>query len=66
MLESNDIRDLNRVVMIGDRENDITGAKRTGIDSIGVLYGYGDREELTSAGADRIVTSVEELSRVLL
>ena len=66
VLESNDIRDLNRVVMIGDRENDITGAKRTGIDSIGVLYGYGDREELTSAGADRIVTSVEELSRVLL
>ena len=66
VLESNNIRDLNRVVMIGDRENDITGAKRTGIDSIGVLYGYGDREELTSAGADRIVTSVEELSRVLL
>ena len=66
VLESNDIHDLSEVVMVGDRENDITGAKRTGIDSIGVLYGYGDREELASAGANQIVTSVEELSRVLL
>ena len=35
----------DRVVMIGDREQDVTGAKLNGLDSIGVLYGYGDREE---------------------
>ncbi|MFC0539834.1 HAD family hydrolase, partial [Pelagicoccus mobilis] len=33
---------------------------------IGVLYGYGDREELTQAGAKRIVASVEELKQALL
>lgn len=40
-----------RARMIGDRSHDIVGAKQNGIDGIGVLYGYGSREELTEAGA---------------
>lgn len=52
--------------MIGDREHDIEGAKKAGIDSIGVLYGYGDYEELHNAGANTIVKSVQELSDVLI
>ena len=52
--------------MVGDRKHDIIGARNTGIDCIGVLYGYGDREELTQAGAKRIVASVDELKRALL
>ena len=40
------IRDLSGVVLVGDRENDIQGAKANGLDSIGVLYGYGSRGEL--------------------
>ena len=51
--------------MIGDREHDIIGAKENSIDSIGVLYGYGDREELSVAGADWIVDTVEELGSLL-
>lgn len=43
--------DPSRAVMIGDRSHDIVGAKRNGIAGIGVLYGYGSREELTQAGA---------------
>ena len=66
VLENNDIRDLSKVVMVGDREHDIIGARKTGIDCIGVLYGYGDREELTQAGAKRIVASIEELKQALL
>ena len=66
VLENNDIRDLSKVVMVGDRKHDIIGARKTGIDCIGVLYGYGDREELTQAGAKRIVASVEELKQALL
>ncbi|NLW47808.1 MAG: HAD family hydrolase [Firmicutes bacterium] len=58
--------DLAKAVMIGDREYDIIGAKETGIDSIGVLFGYGNRDELEKAGADKIVESVAELGRVLL
>ncbi len=41
VLENNDIRDLSKVVMVGDRKHDIIGARKTGIDCIGVLYGYG-------------------------
>ncbi len=56
----------SRVLMIGDREHDILGAKAAGLGSLGVLYGYGDRAELEKAGADTIVESVEELGEVLL
>ena len=40
-----------QAVMVGDRMFDIQGAVETGIRSIGVLYGYGDRQELIDAGA---------------
>jgi phosphoglycolate phosphatase len=40
-----------QAIMIGDRSHDIVGAKRNGMDGIGVLYGYGSREELLEAGA---------------
>lgn len=66
VLNENRIMDLSSVVMIGDRKHDILGAKQMGIDSIGVLYGYGDRTELTEAGADYIVGSIEELGDLLL
>lgn len=56
----------SQVVMIGDREHDILGAKENGLDSIGVLYGYGDRAEHEAAGADYIVETVEELAADLL
>lgn len=49
------IEDKERAVMIGDREHDIFGAKKNGLASIGVLFGFGSREELASAGADYIV-----------
>lgn len=65
VLEENQITNLDQVVMIGDREHDIIGAKENGIDSIGVLYGYGDREELESAGADWIVDTIKELGNLL-
>ena len=53
-------------VMIGDTAYDIEGAKKNHLPSIGCTYGYGSREELTTAGADRIVSSVKELMTVLL
>jgi len=65
-LEACGITDLSEVVMIGDREHDVFGAKKIGIDSIGVLYGYGDREELKKAGADYIVETVGDLEKLLL
>ncbi len=60
------IVDQEEAVMIGDRKHDILGAKKMGISSIGVLYGYGSREELEQAKADRMVESVKELKDLLL
>ncbi len=54
------------VVMVGDRKHDVEGAKNNGLQSIGVLYGYGDRPELEQAGADTIAESVEHLRSILL
>lgn len=53
-------------IMVGDRMYDIIGAKDNNIASVGVLYGYGDRAELESAGADYIVGSAYELKDLLL
>ena len=53
------------MVMVGDREHDIIGAKKNGISSIGVLFGYGSIEELTGAGADAVVPSVDRLAELL-
>lgn len=64
-LEQNKITEIDRAVMIGDREHDIIGAKNCGLDSIGVLFGYGSRAELEACGADRIVDSVEMLEHIL-
>ena len=50
-----------QAVMVGDREHDILGAKAVGIDSVGVLYGYGSREELTGAGASALAERPEDL-----
>ena len=40
-----------RVVMIGDREHDMIGARRSGVRAIGVTYGYGSEAELRAHGA---------------
>lgn len=66
ILQSNKIADLSSVVMIGDRKHDIIGAKNVGIDSIGVLYGFGDYDELSEAGATHIVKDIAELRNLLL
>lgn len=66
VIRENGITDLSKIVMIGDRKHDIIGAKAVGIDSIGVLYGYGDREELTTVGADYIVEDIAGLGELLL
>ena len=57
--------DKARSIMVGDRENDITGAHSFGIKAVGVLYGYGSRSELEAAGADMFAESVDRLEKTL-
>ena len=65
VLDANGISSREKAVMVGDRKFDILGAKEFGLETVGVLYGYGDREELTTAGADHLVESVAELEALL-
>lgn len=48
-------------VMIGDRSFDIIGAKNNGLDTIGVLWGYGSKDELICAGADELCEHPNEI-----
>ena len=56
----------HRILMVGDRHHDVQGAREHGIETIGVLWGYGDAEELTRAGAISLVESPEKLGQLLL
>ncbi len=64
-LEKFGITDKSKTIMVGDRNYDILGAKENGLDSVGVLFGFGDKEELTEAGATYIVDSVEEILPII-
>jgi phosphoglycolate phosphatase len=57
--------DRARCVMVGDRRHDAEGARSNGMDSIGVGYGFGSREELETAGVTYFVDSVERLGALL-
>jgi len=48
-------------VMVGDREHDVHGARVHGIDTVGVLWGYGSAEELTAAGAVTLAQAPADL-----
>ncbi|SDG48223.1 HAD hydrolase-like protein [Dyella sp. 333MFSha] len=53
------------VIMIGDRHFDIDGAVANGVRGIGVLWGFGDREELDKAGAWKVVETPAEIATLV-
>lgn len=64
-LQTCKITDSSSVVMVGDRQYDVLGANKFGIDCIGVLYGYGSRDELENAGAAYIVSSPLDIAGIV-
>ena len=40
-----------KILMIGDREHDVLGARKQGLECVGVLFGYGDRKEMEDCHA---------------
>lgn len=56
---------LNEVIMVGDRKDDVAGARENGLDCIGVRVGYADDGELEEAGAAYIFDTIEELAEFL-
>ena len=65
-LEKMGVTDYSRCIMVGDRVHDAEGAASVGTDFVGVLYGFGSREELENAGAKNIVNTVDDLTKFLL
>lgn len=64
-LEACGVGDKSGVIMVGDREHDVLGARHEGLDCLGVLYGFGSREELLSAGAIALAETVWDVGRLL-
>ena len=60
-LETLNITDKTSAIMIGDRKHDIIGAQENGLDTIGVLYGYGTCDELKNAGATYIANTTADI-----
>jgi len=56
----------SRSLMVGDRRYDMSGARAVGMRGLGVLWGYGSRDELEAAGADKLVESPVDLARTVL
>lgn len=54
----------SEILMIGDRDNDMLGAGRLGIDCAGALWGFGSQEELTQAGAKYLCSTPLEVARL--
>ncbi len=52
-------------LMVGDRAYDARGARALGLECLGVLWGYGDEEELSAAGALMLARTQKELLSLL-
>lgn len=61
LLDELRITDKQSVLMVGDRDQDIDGAKINGLPGAGVLWGYGSLEELQESGADYLIRKPGEL-----
>lgn len=62
-LENCGITEKSQCLMVGDRAQDVNGANANGIDSLGVLFGYGDIDELQTAGVTYIAETVGDILR---
>ncbi|MBO4584437.1 MAG: HAD hydrolase-like protein [Clostridia bacterium] len=63
-LASAGVTDRSAAIMVGDRSYDVDGAKATGLDAMGVLYGYGSAEEFKEA--EYVASSPSEVADILL
>ena len=65
-LEKLGVLDKKTALMVGDREHDVIGARENGVDCLGVLYGYGSREELVGAGAVGTAATPQEATEKIV
>lgn len=56
----------DEALMVGDRSYDIEGAKANGMPSVGVLWGYGSRAELSDSGAGFLAEKPHDIESIAL
>ncbi|MDR1754740.1 MAG: HAD hydrolase-like protein [Eubacterium sp.] len=54
-----------KTLMVGDRHHDIVGADENGIVSVGLLSGYGSRQEFVEFGANYIINKISEVEKIV-
>ena len=65
VLNNSGVTDTDEVIMVGDRKFDVIGAHELGIKCIGVLFGYGSKEELIESGADYLACTAKEVADII-
>lgn len=65
-IENMNVTHKNEAVMIGDKKPDIVGGRENGIDTIGVLYGYGNLEEIQDSEPIHIAKNPLEIADIIL
>lgn len=56
----------DEIIMVGDRKFDVIGARAFGIDTIGVLFGYGSKEEFEACDCRYVAADAEEMVQMIL
>ena len=64
-IDSFGITNTAEALMVGDRHHDILGAKKFSMDSVGVLYGYGSKDELSEAGATYLSETTDDILKFI-
>lgn len=58
--------DRDKILMVGDRSQDILASKKCGIDVCGVTFGYAEDGELENAGADYLADNFDEIYKIAI
>jgi phosphoglycolate phosphatase len=51
--------------MVGDRRQDVEAGRACNVQTVGVTWGFGSREELESAAADTVINRPDQLLRLI-
>ena len=65
IIDTLEIDDVSKCLMIGDTKYDLAGAKEFNIDALGVLYGFGKHDELKCYPSIALANTVEEIGTYL-
>ena len=66
ILKANDIKDPENAVMVGDRAYDMEAVRALGLQTVGVLYGFGSEEELKQAGAQYLAQTPLDVTKYIV